>query len=70
MSLAFDVVVMDRAEVQRMNDEAGQLLDSLRYVERIAHNATDDRLRAVYAEIRTALGCGRWLAGGLSEALG
>lgn len=69
MSIARDVVILDRADAVLLAAEAERLFDSLRAVERLTHNATDDRARRVYAEIRTALGCGRWVTGGLAEAL-
>lgn len=66
--MAPDVVVLDRADAERLAREAGLLFASLRHAEQLAHGSTDDRMREVYAEIRQALGCSRWIHGGLREA--
>lgn len=67
--LSREIVLFERADVEILADEAARLLDSLRYAERIAKESTDERMGAVYAELRTALGCSRWIQGGISEAL-
>jgi hypothetical protein len=64
-----DVVVIERADAEVLDDEARRLILSLRNVERLTHNATDDLSRTIYAEIRAALGHARWVTGGLAEAL-
>jgi hypothetical protein len=67
--LSRDIVVIDRADAETLAAETARLLDSLRHAERIARDSTDDTMRTVYAELRTALGCGRWLQGGIREAM-
>lgn len=67
--LSREIVLFERADVEILAAEAARLLDSLRYAERIAKDSTDERMGTVYAELRTALGCGRWLEGGIREAL-
>jgi hypothetical protein len=64
-----DVVVIDRSAAQTLDDEARRVTLALRNVERLTHNATDDKSRMIYGEIRTALSSARWLTGGLAEAL-
>lgn len=66
---AADIVTLDRADVRVLDDQARRLLLALRQIERLTHDAPDDRSRAVYAEIRAALGSARWVAGAMAEAL-
>ena len=64
-----DVVVIERDRAELMDDQARRAELTLRSIERLTHDATDDRSRMVYGLIRDALGCTRWVTGGLAEAL-
>lgn len=65
-----DVVVIDRDNALTLDEEARRLLLTLRNIERLTHDARDDLARTIYGEVRAALGHGRWIAGGIAEALG
>lgn len=67
--MAAEIVFLDRVNALTTLDQAAECLRSLRYVERLTHDARDDRGRAIYAEIRAAIGAARWVSGSLAEAM-
>lgn len=67
--LAFDVVVLDRHEAERIAVESADVLTNLRRLEAALYDARDDAGRALYAQVRVAMASARWVSGALTEAV-